>query len=109
MGSKSKGLAVWLDDERPMPPHYDRHAKTAAEAIELLKTGEVEEISLDHDLGPEWAGTGYDVACYIERAAHEGTLQNMRLKLHTANPVGRERMAQALRSAKRVWLGGQDE
>jgi len=97
-------MFIWLDDERPMPQGYDVHCKTAAEAIALLKQGGVEGISLDHDLGPEWAGTGYDVASYIERAAHEGTLAPLRLKLHTANPVGRERMAQALRSAKRFWM-----
>lgn len=89
-----------------MPPGYDAHARTAAEAIEMLETGTAESISLDHDLGPEWCGTGYDVALHIERAAHRGTLGPIRLKIHTANPVGRERMVQALRSAKRAWLAG---
>ena len=36
------------------------------EAIKLLKTGQVEEISLDHDLGDAERGTGYDVVLWIE-------------------------------------------
>ena len=31
------------------------------EAIELLKTGKVSELSLDHDLGDDIRGTRYDV------------------------------------------------
>jgi hypothetical protein len=44
---------LWLNDIRP-PWKYGcigRHwAKTAQEAIDVLKTGKVEEASLDHDL-----------------------------------------------------------
>ncbi|WP_439037769.1 cyclic-phosphate processing receiver domain-containing protein [Agarivorans sp. QJM3NY_25] len=32
----------------------------------MLKTGEVTEISLDHDLGNDDHGTGYDVVLWIE-------------------------------------------
>ena len=39
-------INVWLDDERPMPAGYDVHVKTAEEAIDLLKTGNVHKISL---------------------------------------------------------------
>lgn len=42
-------MRVWLDDTRAMPDDYTHWAKTSDEAIELLKTGQVEEISLDHD------------------------------------------------------------
>lgn len=48
-------MNLWLDDERkPWLHRPDRvwaWAKTAAEAIELLKTGQVAYASLDHDLG----------------------------------------------------------
>ena len=46
---------VWLDDRRK-PPVFEgipvTSARTAEEAIALLETGEVESMSLDHDLGP---------------------------------------------------------
>ena len=38
------------------------------EAIRLLETGAVDEISLDHDLGDDERGTGYDVVRWIEEA-----------------------------------------
>lgn len=36
------------------------------EVIELLRTGNVCEVSLDHDLGDDDRGTGYDVVLWIE-------------------------------------------
>lgn len=95
-------MNVWLDDERPAPDGYV-HCKTAKEAISLLETGQVQVISLDHDLGDN-AGTGYDVALFIERAAHEGRLSPLRVKLHSMNFFGKEKMKQAIQSAKRVWM-----
>ena len=92
---------VWLDDIRPMPESFTVHVKTAKEAIELLKTNQVTLISLDHDLG-EYL-TGYDVAKYIERAASSGTLKRLTVAVHTANPVGRVKMCQALENAKKFW------
>ena len=58
-------MKVFLDDERPTPDGWVR-AFTAPEAIELLKTGKVTHLSLDHDLGPQEAGTGYDVCLWVE-------------------------------------------
>lgn len=94
-------MIVWLDDERPMPEHFDVHVKTAEEAIALLKTGQVTEISLDHDLGYE--KTGYDVAKFIEESAYNETLKPLHLLIHTANPEGRKNIAFALRNAMRYW------
>ena len=87
-------MNVWLDDLRNAPEGFDVHVKTAQEAINLLKSGHVEVISLDHDLG-EGAGTGYDVACFIER-------HNIPVicHIHTQNVVGRRNMEMALRKAK---------
>ena len=63
-------MKVYLDDERSMPRFFDTHVKTAKEAIDLLKTGEVTHISLDHDLGVGYEdNTGCTVAKYIEQAA----------------------------------------
>lgn len=88
---------LWLDDVRPAPEGWE-HVKTAEEAIARFATGEVVAASLDHDLGPSDAGTGYDVLCWIERAMAEhawyGPLP--RLHVHSANPVGRARMVKAV-------------
>jgi len=43
-------MKVFLDDERATPEGWTR-VFWPAEAIALLPTGEVTEISLDHDLG----------------------------------------------------------
>ena len=96
-------MKVWLDDLRPMPPRFDVHVKTAKEAINLLKTNKVEEISLDHDLGDiAECGTGYDVACYIEERAYYGN-KPPKTNLHTANAVGEKAMDMAIKSAWKLW------
>lgn len=98
-------MRLWLDDLRPAPDGWT-HARTAAEAMALLAHGDVEEVSLDHDLGPEEAGPGYAVAAWIEEAAAFGRIPPLRWSVHSANPVGRERMAAALESAERWWRRG---
>lgn len=50
-------MKVYLDDERAAPDGWTR-VYWPEEAIELLKTGAVHEISLDHDLGDDEHGTG---------------------------------------------------
>lgn len=100
-------MNVWLDDERPMPSDYDVHVKTAEEAIKLLETGNVSKISLDHDLGQ--VKTGYDVAKWIEENAIKGTLKQLRLRVHTQNPVGRKNICAALQNATRYWREEEDK
>lgn len=96
-------MLVWLDDSRPMPIGFDIHVKTAHEAISLLEKGSVRYISLDHDLGPDEAGTGYDVAKYLERAAYFDEIGPVRWSIHSANPVGRANMGRALDQANIYW------
>lgn len=95
-------MKLWLDDVRPAPEGWTA-VRTAAEAIAVLATGTVEIVSLDHDLGPAEAGTGYDVASWIEEQAATGTLPRVRWRVHSANPVGVRRMEAALQSADRFW------
>src|SRR5258708_372737 len=94
-------IKLWLDDIRPMPPYYTHWAKTVQEAIELLKTNNVVECSLDHDLGQ--GETGYDLAKWIENHAHNGFLQPIRCKIHSQNPVGKQNMQMALANASHYW------
>ena len=94
---------LWLDDERPVPDDRWTLVRTSEECIELLKTGKVERLSLDHDLGVGYS-TGYKVACFIEEAAFHGTLKPIsRMYVHSANPVGKARMRQALHNANKIW------
>jgi hypothetical protein len=97
-------MKVFLDDIRPMPVGFDFYVKTAGEAIELLKTGEVTVISLDHDLGlsPD-VGSGYEVACFIEQSAYHGTMKRLDWHIHSANGVGIINMRVALMNADRYW------
>ena len=96
-------INVWLDDVRPMPKEFDVNPQTAQDCIELLKTGNVKRISLDHDLGPEEAGTGYDVAKWIEENAFFKRLAPLEWSIHSDNPVGIQNMKKALESADRFW------
>jgi len=99
-------MIVWLDDERPMPADFDTHVKTAYEAIELLKTGQVTEISLDHDLGDTFcrpSNCGYEVAKFIEEGAANNTLKRIRVWCHSQNPVGKQKIKQAIRKAHEFW------
>lgn len=93
---------LWLDDERPEPEGWVR-AKTAGHAIMLLVSGTFDEVSLDHDLGPETAGTGYDVACWLEEEAMTNPhFQVPLVHIHTANAGARGKMAHAVRNIEMV-------
>jgi len=99
----AQSIRLWLDDLRLMKPEYNFHAKTAQEAIEVLKSGKVTHISFDHDLGPEEAGTGYDVAKWIEEAAYNNEIQPLEWQIHSANPIGAKNIEKAMMSAERFW------
>lgn len=99
-------MRVWLDDVRPMPEGFTFHARSAAEAIAVLKTGNVEFISLDHDLAPEHYGdgwypqqTGYTVALWIENAVVSGRIKCPEWACHSMNPSGKARIESAMQSA----------
>lgn len=92
---------VWLDDERPAPSGW-YHVKTATEAIELINSCTVEEISLDNDLGLE-DQEGYDVLKYIEETVfHNPSFKAPIIHIHTANPVARQKMKAGLENIKRM-------
>jgi len=61
-------LKVYLDDERVAPDGWVQ-VRWPEEAIKLMKECEVTHMSLDHDLGDDQRGTGYDVLLWIEREA----------------------------------------
>lgn len=48
--------------------------------------------SLDHDLGDDERGTGYDVLLWIEEAVRLRGFVPPRMQVHSANPAARMRM-----------------
>lgn len=95
----SKEIRLFLDDIR-VPTWAEHHrdpkdwtvVRTYEEAVELLKTGDVVEATLDHDLGQDV--TGYDLVCWMEENnvwPREGT------RVHSANPSGSAAMRRVIR------------
>jgi hypothetical protein len=99
----NQDIHLWVDDIRPAPPGYNIHVKTAAEAIKILSSGNVTEISLDHDLGPPEAGDGSQIANWIEAQAYSGSIPKLIWHIHSANPVGSQKMNAALVKANEFW------
>jgi hypothetical protein len=101
-------VKVWLDDRRPPYPNPDEWVwvRTPAEAIELLETGEVSELSLDHDLGlidGDRELTGYDVVTWMERAvATEGFEPPRTIGVHSSNAPAAARMERGIEAIRRL-------
>lgn len=94
-------MKVYLDDERPTP-HGWRRVHWPDEAIALLETGEVTEISLDHDLGDDDRGTGYDVVLWIEEAVALRGFTPPKMHVHSANSSARAKMESGIRAIHRL-------
>lgn len=103
------GIRLWLDDKRPMPNGFDVWSKNAYDANNYIMFGNVDYISFDHDLGyingkDDPNNTGYAVAKFIEQLAANG-IQNKAIgwDVHSDNPVGRQRINWAMKSAEKIW------
>ena len=93
-------MKVYLDDERPTPAGWSR-VYWPEEAIALLETGNVSHISLDHDLGDDDHGTGYDVVLWIEEAVMTRGFAPPQMSVHSANSSARQKMEQGIQSILR--------
>jgi hypothetical protein len=101
-------VKLFLDDCRK--PHQCgclgwTHAKTADEAIRLLATGKVEECDLDFDLTEkrscgidDGSLTGLDVLNWMEA---NNVWPPLGTRVHSLNPVGRQRMEEVIERAYR--------
>jgi hypothetical protein len=94
-------MRVFLDDERPTPEGWER-VYWPSEAISLLELGVVEELSLDHDLGDDERGTGYDVVLWIEEAVALRGFKAPKIIVHSANSSAREKMLAGIQSIERL-------
>lgn len=94
-------MKIYLDDERTTPDGWLR-VYWPDEAIRLLKNNTVTEISLDHDLGDDERGTGYDVLKWIEEAVALHDFEPPVIHIHTANASARQKMQLAVESIRRL-------
>ena len=98
-------MRIWLDDVREPPSDWEWF-KDADSLITALApdnpTGyiwwnRITLISLDHDLGTSLSG--WDVVKHLEYIHHTQPVSfPFVVKVHSMNPVGREKMIQTLQS-----------
>ena len=97
-------MKLYIDDLRKEPQGWHR-AKTVSEAIRILATQEVSEVSIDHDIShrinmdsiarPFPCGETFEpVAWFLRAVKFSG-----KVTLHTANPIGAKKMAEILADA----------
>ena len=102
---RKRRIKVWLDDERSAPAGWVR-VRTPEETIELLRSGAVEELSLDHDLGLDVGArerTGYDVLLWFEAEVAAGRARPPAvMTVHSGNVGAVGRMEQAIESIRRL-------
>lgn len=94
-------MKVYLDDIRAPYEGWVR-AFSALQAIELLKTGNVTELSLDHDLSEREGDNGYAVLLWIEEQVVLNNFHPPILHVHTANPSARVKMELAVQNIIRL-------
>lgn len=95
-------MRIYLDDERKTPTGWER-MYTAWDVIKALRTGQVTEISLDHDLGDdEKYGTGYDVLCWIEEQVFVNKITPPKINIHSANTSAVSKMKKARSCIKKI-------
>ncbi|MBM25474.1 MAG: hypothetical protein CL760_07305 [Chloroflexi bacterium] len=91
-----KPLKVYLDDKRNTPDGYFR-VFWPSQMTQILEEFEVEEVSLDHDLGDDDIGTGYEVVCYIEEKVYFNKDYVVPvMKTHTDNSSARDKMQRGI-------------
>ncbi|MEM1007702.1 MAG: cyclic-phosphate processing receiver domain-containing protein [Myxococcota bacterium] len=90
-------MKVYLDDERTPPAGWTL-VRWPQDAIDLLMTGQVTALSLDHDLGDDDRGTGYDVILWIEEAVATQGFVPPTISVHSANASARVKMELGVQS-----------
>lgn len=106
-------MKIFLDDERPTPEGWVK-CRWPSEVIKHLKSGNVEVVSLDHDLADKEDAlleqrqeiTGYDVLLWLEEAVIMDGFIPPKIMIHSANPAGVHRMELAIKSINRKVFNG---
>lgn len=102
LNPKKEKISIYLDDapeDIRITPNGWIRCRWPEEVIELLKQGNVETISLDHDLGETGIGarTGYDVLTWLEEKVFTEDFIPPKIIIHTGSPAARQRMVQAVK------------
>ena len=101
-------MKIFLDDVRDAPDETWTVARNYRDAEALVchlgldQEDGITEISLDHDLGDDGRGTGYDVILWIEAAVAQGDYIPPSILIHTANAPARKRMEAGATSISRL-------
>lgn len=94
-------MKVFMDDCRQTPEGWHR-TYTVKETIECLKTRQVEELSLDNDLG-EGQQEGFVCLDWLEEQVYTDlTFPIPEITIHSSNASRVEYMQRALRSIERI-------
>ena len=113
--AKEKAMKLYVDDLRKEPEGWHR-AKTVTEAIRILATREIEEVSIDHDIshaigmdkiarrfpcGETFEPVAWFLAIKFKRVQEfcAPTTFFPKITLHTANPIGAKKMKAILNDA----------
>lgn len=94
-------MKIFLDDTRPAPNGWTL-MRWPHEVIAALQTEQVTEISLDHDLGDDTVGTGYDVLVWLEGTVASQRFEPPVIHVHTANSAARPRMLAAVAQIEKL-------
>ena len=93
-------MKVYLDDERAAPAGWIR-VFWPNEMIQLLIRGGVTHVSLDHDLGDDTKGTGYDVILWIEEQVVLHNFVPPNINVHSANSSAVVKMEQGIKAIEK--------
>ncbi len=97
-------VKMWVDDVRLPPEGFDVWCLTAEHATKFLDKhwSRVEVLSLDHDLGDESYGTGYDVIKWMEEKVYVHSWEpTMDIHVHSDNGPGIKNIRAGIESIKR--------
>jgi hypothetical protein len=99
---------IFVDDVRTAPKNFNYHFKSVNETISFLREHLNDEvyISLDHDSG-DYAAEGGDyihILDWLEEQQYElNEHLDFKIKVHSANPVGRMKMQDIISRNEWEW------
>lgn len=103
---EKQGICIFLDDARDAPEGWIR-AYWPNEVIRLLESETVSIVSLDHDLGDDARGTGYDVIKWIENKTYHENYKPPEIRIHSANSSAIIKMELGVKSIDNIYMNKQ--
>lgn len=111
-------MKIWLDDERTKPDdswYWAKDSKSAIIAIALCADGQLDEVSLDHDLGYSYLDSNSKIDGGMTAGQEDTGMKVLAwmintetwpkvLTIHTANPSARAAMLLAANNEAPDWV-----